>query len=110
MVVGPVGSGKTTITKLICEKYFFSQISFAELLREQLKINQGDNEISKPILDSIEKGELVDDTLVNMILTQRLSSKDVHILGFVLDGYPKTLEQINFMEENLGILPSHIFV
>lgn len=55
-------------------------------------------------------GKLVDNDLANMVLSQRLMRKDVHILGFVLDGYPKTTDQISFMEEALGVNPSHIFV
>lgn len=43
-------------------------------------------------------------------MAQRFSVKDIHILGCVLDGYPKTPEQTSFMEDQLGILPSHIFV
>jgi adenylate kinase len=45
-----------------------------------------------------------------MILSQRLVKKDVHILGFVLDGYPKTPDQIQWMEEMLNVSPSHIFM
>jgi len=69
-----------------------------------------DSEISKPIKDAMAEGQLVDTHLVNMIFAQRFAAKDIHILGCVLDGYPKTPEQMGFMEEHLGVAPSHIFV
>jgi len=88
----------------------FLGIQFAHLLRERQRMNNGDTEINKSITESMSSGNLVDNHLVNMIFANRFSAKDIHILGCVLDGYPKTPDQMQFMEENLAVTPSHIFV
>jgi adenylate kinase len=111
-ILGPVGSGKSTVTKAVCDKYNFSLISFTHLLREYQKVQNGERntDLGNSIHESIISGELVEDGLANMILSQRLVKKDVHILGFVLDGYPKTPDQIQWLEEMLNVSPSHIFM
>ena len=100
LVIGPVGSGKTTISSLLSQKFKLGCINFPELLGEHKnKSSHLNQEVCKKIHNAIENGDLVEDGIVNSILTQRLIRKDVNSLGFALDGYPKTAEQMNFMEE-----------
>jgi len=110
LICGAAGCGKTTITQMISQKYCFAEIQFAHLLRQRQRMNEGETEINKSITEAISTGNLVDNHLVNMIFANRFSAKDIHILGCVLDGYPKTPDQMAFMEENLAASPSHIFV
>ena len=67
------------------------------------------NDNSKLILESLEKGELVDDKFVLKLLEDRLYCSDCMINGWVVTGFPKNEGQINFMDNmNPSIKPSLI--
>lgn len=105
--MGPPGSGRSTITSIVSEKYNFTPLFVSQLLGQY----SGDhNELSGTINQGINSGNLVDTNIVNEVVGKRLKKKDVQMLGFVLQGYPKTIEQFQYFEETLEITPSHIFM
>lgn len=107
LIVGPPGSGRSTITSIVSEKYNFTPLFVSQLLGQY----SGDhNELSGTINQGINSGNLVDTNIVNEVVGKRLKKKDVQMLGFVLQGYPKTIEQFQYFEETLEITPSHIFM
>lgn len=79
-------AGKGTQAKLICEKYNLEHISTGDLLRDCLK---KDDDFSKKIKNIMESGKLVDDKIILELLNRKLSEID----GYVLDGFPRTIEQ-----------------
>tara|TARA_Y100001970_G_scaffold64618_1_gene82696 strand:- start:4960 stop:5538 length:579 start_codon:yes stop_codon:yes gene_type:complete len=97
---GPPGSGKGTQAKLLSEYLKISHLSTGDILRQ--KLNEED-ELSKELKIIMSSGNLVSDNLLNQIITQKLSSNDC-LNGFILDGYPRTLNQaeylISMMKEN----------
>lgn len=87
LLIGPQGSGKSTQAKLLSQFLRLPYISTGDIFREM----GGD---IKQILD---KGQLVDDATTSAIITERLSKADCKE-GFVVDGYPRSLEQLRLFD------------
>ncbi len=101
---GPPGSGKGTQAKLLSSKFNIVHLSTGDILREKLK--DGDD-LSRKLNDIMSTGNLVSDELLNKIITQKLNSKDC-FSGFILDGYPRTINQSNFFISFLNKKNSHL--
>lgn len=95
--IAPPAAGKGTMSSLISNKYFIPHISTGDLLRNKIK---EDNEEAKTISDEIAKGNLISDEIVNNLVRERLSLADADS-GFILDGYPRTLNQATKLDELL---------
>lgn len=89
LLVGPQGSGKSTQGKLLGEYLKLPYISTGDIFRE---ISSEDSEEGRKIKQTIESGNLVDDQTTAKILQKRLEKSDF-AGGFILDGYPRNLEQ-----------------
>lgn len=94
---GPPGAGKGTQANLISKKLGIPHLSTGDILRDILKIK---NDISKKIKTIIDSGKLVSDDILNQIVSDRLNNKDC-FNGFILDGYPRTIEQALFIDKLL---------
>lgn len=99
--LGPQGSGKSTQAKILAQKLGLTEIEMGQMLRDRAK--DTDEEAIK-IRTSIEKGELVEDTITTGIVKNRLA-KDDCVNGFVLDGYPRNEAQL----KGLDYLPDVVF-
>jgi adenylate kinase len=95
ILVGPPGAGKGTQARLLGEAFKFPHISTGDILREAVK-NQ--TELGNKVKECIESGSLVPDELVDAIIAQRLGREDCR-QGFILDGYPRTIPQAEFLRE-----------
>lgn len=100
VVLGAPGVGKGTRAKLICEKLNIPHISTGSLIRESYEIT----EKYKHILGD---GKLLPDEAIKEMLVQRLKKDDVKD-GFLLDGYPRTIEQVKDLDEILQSLKQEI--
>jgi adenylate kinase len=97
VVMGPPGAGKGTQARKISDKYAIPHISTGEILREE--VAKG-TELGMRVKGVMESGGLVDDAIVLDLIDQRLADLDcVH--GFILDGFPRTIEQANGLERIL---------
>ena len=92
--LGPPGAGKGTCASRVAEKAGIPQISTGDLLREAVR--EG-TELGKKAKAFMDKGELVPDELVLGLLKERLKKPDCKN-GFILDGFPRTLEQARALE------------
>ena len=88
IILGLPGAGKGTQAKRIAEKYHLPAISTGEMLRETAKEK---DIFGYKVQEYMNKGELVPDEWINSLVKSRLQEKDVEN-GFVLDGYPRTLQ------------------
>ncbi len=88
ILFGPPGAGKGTQADLIREKYGVEHISTGDVLREAMK---NETEVGLYAKSFMDKGELVPDEVVTEIIRQKISS--IGEGGFMLDGFPRTLEQ-----------------
>lgn len=97
-IVGPPGAGKGTQAARISEKYNIEAISTGDIFRYNIKEK---TELGIKVQQIIESGQLVPDSLTNEIVADRLQKEDV-AEGFLLDGYPRTVEQVHALDEMLG--------
>jgi adenylate kinase len=94
IMLGPPGAGKGTQARMIGELLKVPHVSTGDMLREALK-NQTD--LGKKVKAFMESGALVPDVLVDIIVDERLSREDCS-RGFILDGYPRTIPQAEFLK------------
>ena len=97
VLLGLPGAGKGTQAKRIAEEYHLTAISTGEMLREATKEK---DTFGLRVQEYMNKGELVPDEWKNSLAKSRLQAKDVEN-GFVLDGYPRTLQQAKMLEAYL---------
>lgn len=97
VLLGLPGAGKGTQAKRIAEEYHLTAISTGEMLREATKEK---DTFGLRVQEYMNKGELVPDEWINSLVKSRLQAKDVEN-GFVLDGYPRTLQQAKVLEAYL---------
>ena len=99
--LGPPGAGKGTQAEMISKEKKIPHISSGNLLREAVEAG---TETGKKARNYIEKGLLVPDQIVVDIIKDRILKNDCKV-GFVLDGFPRTLSQAKVLDEmlrNLG--------
>ena len=96
LIIGPQGSGKTTQSKLLSEYLGVPYIETGEHLR---KLSKENTFLGKKVKDILDRGEMVPDDIVAEIVEKRLKEKDV-IRGFVMNGYPRTLDQIKLFKQS----------
>lgn len=95
ILLGSPGAGKGTQAKLIAEKYQIPQISTGDILREAIQKNTGLGNQVKAIVDS---GRLVTDDIMIQLVQERLKQSDCES-GFLLDGFPRTVEQAEALQQ-----------
>ena len=94
LLFGPPGSGKGTQSRLIANWLGIPAISTGDMLRAEIQAGTVLGEAARSIMAS---GGLVGDDLVNKMLANRVSQPD-SAKGFLLDGYPRTVEQAEFLD------------
>jgi len=98
LLLGAPGVGKGTQAKELVKLWGIPQISTGDLLRAN--VSSG-TELGKMAHEIMLRGELVTDDLVNQMVAARLSEPDT-LRGFILDGYPRTLNQADWLDERLA--------
>ena len=104
ILFGPPGAGKGTQAKFLIERYGIVQISTGDMLRDA--VAKG-NEIGKEVKNVMEKGELVSDKLIMSLISDRIDEEDCK-KGFILDGFPRTLDQAISLDKILEEKNLHI--
>lgn len=97
--LGPPGVGKGTYAKILVRKYGIPHISTGDIFREE--IARG-TPLGRKVKEYVERGLLVPDEIVIEIVRQRLSREDCR-RGFILDGFPRTIEQARTLENIVSI-------
>ena len=94
---GPPGAGKGTQAKIISDYLNVSHLSTGDVLRK--KLNDNDN-LAIELKKIMSSGNLVSDDILNSIVSSRLINEKNR--GFILDGYPRTLNQSVFLDKFLS--------
>jgi len=98
LIVGPPGSGKGTQAVRLTETYGIPAIATGDIFRHNIK-NQ--TPLGVQVKAIIDAGDYVTDDLTNELVQNRLSEADA-LDGFLLDGYPRTLAQVKYLDELLA--------
>lgn len=97
ILLGPPGAGKGTQAEGIKKEFNIPHISTGDIFRENIKNN---TELGKKAQEYMNKGLLVPDELVVDLVKDRLSKNDCN-KGFLLDGFPRTIEQAEALDKEL---------
>lgn len=92
--LGPPGAGKGTQAKIVCEKLGIPQISTGDMLRSAIA-NQTETGLKAKVF--IDAGQLVPDEVVIALVKERLMADDCQN-GYILDGFPRTVEQAEALQ------------
>ncbi|MFQ5925112.1 MAG: adenylate kinase [Dehalococcoidia bacterium] len=98
VLLGAPGSGKGTQAGIICQRFGVAHIASGDLFREA--VNRGD-ELGRQARSYMEKGLLVPDEITIRMILERIAAPDC-APGFILDGFPRTLEQAGALDKVLG--------
>jgi adenylate kinase len=94
IIFGAPGAGKGTYSSRLKEKLGVETIATGDIFRDLMK---AESELGRKVRGYVEKGHLVSDEIVLEVLKERLS-KIPKEKGFILDGYPRTLEQAKTLD------------
>ena len=95
LFLGPPGAGKGTQASLLSESNSYLHLSTGELLRKEIDL---DTSLGKKVKDIMNKGELVSDQIVLEIVKKNMDQDNN---GWILDGYPRNLSQVNSLSDVL---------
>jgi adenylate kinase len=97
ILLGPPGAGKGTQAKLLSTEYRIPHISTGDMFRDH---KARGTELGKKVQAIMDSGGLVTDDVTNAMVKDRLSRPDV-ANGFILDGYPRTVPQADYLAKLL---------
>ncbi len=98
IILGPPGAGKGTQASRIAEHYGIPAISTGDIFRANIK---NETELGLQVKQILASGGYVSDEVTNAIVQDRIGSDDC-ARGFLLDGYPRTLTQVEALDGMLA--------
>jgi len=101
ILFGPPGAGKGTQAKLVCNKFELDHISTGDILRNEISKSSKLGLAAKEIIDS---GYLVSDEIIIDIIKIRLSENKKNNTNFLLDGFPRSINQANLLSKIMSEL------
>lgn len=104
ILLAPPAAGKGTEAQILTREYSISQISTGDLLRES---SNNEDELSKEIKKIMEQGKLVSDEIIIKLIKKRINEDDCKN-GYILDGFPRTINQALKYDEMLDEINSKI--
>ena len=97
LLIGPPGAGKGTQAALLAQHFGIPAISTGDIFRENVRNETPLGLEAKAFMD---RGEYVPDSLTNALVRDRLNQEDA-ATGFLLDGYPRTIDQVEELDDIL---------
>lgn len=98
VLFGPPGSGKGTQAKMLTQSLKYPHISTGDMLRDRVKLGDA---VGLRVRELLKNGQLVPDEMVNEMVIDRIEQFDCRE-GFILDGYPRTIQQARFLLDELA--------
>jgi adenylate kinase len=102
--MGPPGAGKGTQAAAVCHRYGIPAISTGDIFRANVSAGTPLGLAAQTFMDA---GEYVPDGVTNAMVRERLAHPDCR-RGFLLDGYPRTLEQVKELDQILADLDARL--
>ncbi|WP_317366632.1 adenylate kinase [uncultured Tyzzerella sp.] len=106
VLIGSPGAGKGTQAKVLSKHFDIAHISTGDLLREEINLK---TELGLKIIDIMNAGELVSDEIVEALLSNRIKKDDCKN-GFILDGYPRNVEQAEGLPSIVGEIDKVVLI
>ena len=94
LILGPPGAGKGTQSSRLLETYSIPAIATGDIFRQNIK---DETPLGVEVKAIVDAGDYVPDSLTNALVKSRLEEPDA-LDGFLLDGYPRTLEQVSYLD------------
>ena len=98
VLLGPPGAGKGTQATALADAYAIPAISTGDIFRDNIR---NGTELGVKVKALIDAGEYVPDDVTEAIVADRLAEDDCSS-GFLLDGFPRTMHQVHFLDHNLS--------
>ncbi|GAA0292785.1 adenylate kinase [Kineococcus aurantiacus] len=98
VLLGAPGAGKGTQAKLLSARLGVPAISTGDIFRANVA---AETELGQTVKEYLDAGKYVPDTVTNAMVRDRLQQPDA-VDGFILDGYPRTTDQVRELDEMLG--------
>jgi adenylate kinase len=99
ILIGPPSAGKSTQAYKLAAKFAIPHISTGQLLRESVSVG---SRLGMTAKHHLEDGDLVPSSLTNALVADRISQTDCRRYGFILDGYPRSVEQAAKLTRSLA--------
>ena len=94
LIVGPPGAGKGTQSSRLLATFSIPAIATGDIFRKNIK---DETPLGVEVKAIVDAGDYVPDSLTNALVKSRLEEQDA-VDGFLLDGYPRTLEQVSYLD------------
>jgi adenylate kinase len=98
LIMGPPGAGKGTQAQRVAGHYEIPAISTGDIFRS---MKTSDTPLARQVRAIVDSGGLVSDEITNAVVAERLTESDC-VAGFLLDGYPRTLQQVEALDDFLA--------
>jgi adenylate kinase len=98
LIMGPPGAGKGTQAQRVAGHYEIPAISTGDIFRA---MKTSDTPLARQLRAIVDSGGLVSDEITNAVVAERLTESDC-VAGFLLDGYPRTLQQVEALDDFLA--------
>ncbi|MET3767577.1 adenylate kinase [Marisediminicola sp. UYEF4] len=98
LIVGPPGAGKGTQAAKLAADFGIPAIATGDIFRHNIRTG---TELGTQVKAIVDAGDYVPDSLTNELVASRLSEEDA-LEGFLLDGYPRTLNQVAYLTDLLA--------
>jgi adenylate kinase len=95
LIVGPPGSGKTTIGRMVAQKFGLIFVSASNLINGEIASK---TPVGRVAAELMKEGDLVPDDMMISLIESRLNQTDCKVNGWVLEGFPKSEAQINMLK------------
>lgn len=105
VLLGPPGAGKTTQAELLAEQFNLPLLSMGEIFREHVRER---TTLGEHIMKDMEKGDYASDEIANQVFSEH--AEQLSGDSYVLDGYPRTAEQVKFLSESVTLNPDLVIV
>jgi len=102
VIIGPPGSGVSTQTELIAERFGLVAIQPEKLVNEEMKVNQA---MKMRVDEFVKSGRGIPDDVLMKCVSERMKQSDCMVNGWVMDNFPKNGDQLQLLKVN-KIVPS----
>ena len=106
VILGPPGAGKGTQARRISGELGIPHVATGDMLREAMAAG---TELGLQVRPIYDRGELVPDELMVELIRERLDDADAET-GFILDGFPRTIDQVEALDRMLAELDREVSI